>query len=244
MTLLNVSESVFEQHAIDDPPLDLHSLEAYRPLLDRAPEPQVAETQRREFFAQLHRWLRQEYAVHVFCNNDGERQRFGEIWADYGLGTGGEVGASSDGASTPHDVRAAGSANLKLIGRASEAVLHVGTLSRGFISEGSKIVTVTDAEIFGRYRVQRPRRLKSPHAQATRSALDINFAEMEEGDFVVHLQHGIGRYLGLKILPIGSGTKPLEAASAASGSGQECLVIEYAPSDPAQEPPQAVCAGE
>jgi transcription-repair coupling factor (superfamily II helicase) len=61
------------------------SLEAFRPLAEHAPEPQVAEAQRREFFAQLHRWLRQAYAVHVFCNNDGERQRFTEIWEEYGL---------------------------------------------------------------------------------------------------------------------------------------------------------------
>ena len=47
------------------------SLDAFRPLADRAPEPQIAEAQRREFFQQLHRWLRQNYAVHVFCNNDG-----------------------------------------------------------------------------------------------------------------------------------------------------------------------------
>jgi len=56
---------------------------------------------------------------------------------------------------------------------------------------------VTDAEIFGRYKIQRPRRLKSPHALAARSALDIDFSELEEGDLVVHLQHGIGKYLGL-----------------------------------------------
>jgi len=58
------------------------SLDAFRPLGERAPDPQVAEAQRREFFNQLHRWLRQGYAVHVFCNNDGERQRFEEIWAE------------------------------------------------------------------------------------------------------------------------------------------------------------------
>ena len=68
-------------------PLRLASLDAFRPLGDRAPEPQIAEAQRREFFAQLHRWLRQDHAVHVFCNNDGERQRFNEIWKEYGLGT-------------------------------------------------------------------------------------------------------------------------------------------------------------
>ena len=60
------------------------SLDAFRPLGERAPDPQIAEAQRREFFNQLHRWLRQGHAVHVFCNNDGERQRFVEIWKEYG----------------------------------------------------------------------------------------------------------------------------------------------------------------
>ena len=64
------------------------SLDAFRPLGERAPDPQVAEAQRREFFNQLHRWLRHGYAVHVFCNNDGERQRFEEIWKELGLGSG------------------------------------------------------------------------------------------------------------------------------------------------------------
>jgi len=66
--------------------LRFESLDVFRPLIERTPEPQVVEAQRREFFAQLHRWLRQGYAVHVFCNNDGERQRFGEIWEELGFG--------------------------------------------------------------------------------------------------------------------------------------------------------------
>jgi transcription-repair coupling factor (superfamily II helicase) len=47
------------------------SLDAYRPLTERTPEQQIADAQRREFFNQLHRWLRQDYRVHVFCNNEG-----------------------------------------------------------------------------------------------------------------------------------------------------------------------------
>src|SRR5213075_2972907 len=79
---------------------------------------------------------------------------------------------------------------------------HLGALRRGFIFNEAKLVVVTDAEIFGRYKVQSPRRLKAPQAAAMRSALDINFTELEEGDYVVHLQHGIGRYRGLKMLPV------------------------------------------
>ena len=196
---------------------DLQSLDAFRPLASRAPEPQVAQTQRKEFFEQIQRWLRQGSAVHLFCNNDGERQRFMEIWQEYGL----ERIQSEDPGSP-------------------RMMLHLGSLARGFLSEQAKIVVVTDAEIFGRYKIQRPRRLKSPHAQAARSALDIDFTDLEEGDYVVHLQHGIGRYQGLKVLPLGAGQKR-SAGAIGSGSGeagQECLVIEYAPNDPKQVPPK------
>ncbi len=188
--------------------LNFSSLDAFRPLGPRAPEPQIAEAQRREFFAQLHRWSRQDFDVHVFCNNDGERQRFEEVWKDYGFD---------------------GDARL---------LMHLGALSRGFIYEESNLVVVTDAEIFGRYKVQRPRRLKSPHAQATRSALDIDFTEFEEGDYVVHLQHGIGRYLGLKVLPVTAGRKSLDPNAPSTDAGQECLVIEYAAGDPEQAAPK------
>ena len=125
--------------------------------------------------------------VFIFCNNDGERQRFEEVWREYGLGD------------------------------TSQLHIRLGALARGFLFTPAKVAVVTDAEIFGRYKVQRPRRLKSPHAASSRSLLDINFAELEEGDYVVHLQHGIGRYLGLKPMPEIGGIP-----------GQECLVIEYA----------------
>jgi transcription-repair coupling factor (superfamily II helicase) len=211
--------------------LPFQSIEAYRPLPDRPPEPQVAEAQRREFFAQLHRWLRQNYAVHVYCNNEGERQRFAEIWEEYGL----ESPQSTAQSPQPSEVR---SHDSRLGTQNSELTTHLGTLARGFLCDEAKVVVVTDAEIFGRYKVQRPRRLKSAHAQVARSALDIDFTELEEGDYVVHLQHGIGRYRGLQVLPVGAGTKPTEGTGATANAGQECLVIEYAASDPAQPPPK------
>jgi len=205
------------------------SLEAFRPLAERAPEPQVAEAQRREFFAQLHRWLRQGYAVHVFCNNDGERQRFTEIWDEYGLVQ--ERSKAEGGSLKAGEIAGLWTLDFRLW-------THLGTLARGFLWDEARLVVVTDAEIFGRYKVQRPRRLKSPHALATRSALDIDFTELDEGDYVVHLQHGIGRYVGLQVLPLGAGTKPTEGTGALTHAGQECLVIEYAPGDPAQPSPR------
>jgi transcription-repair coupling factor (superfamily II helicase) len=116
--------------------------------------------------------------------------------------------------------------------------LHLGSLARGFICDEAKLVVVTDAEIFGRYKIQRPRRQKSSHALAARSALDIDFTDLEEGDLVVHLQHGIGRYLGLQNLPAGRGTRGVDPSTVNHQPSTECLVIEYAPGGEAVEPPK------
>jgi transcription-repair coupling factor (superfamily II helicase) len=193
--------------------LPFGNLDLVRPFEERSADPVVAEAQRREFFSQLHRWLRQGSAVHVFCNNDGERERFTEIWREYGF-----------------------DANAAPV--AQPLAAEIGALARGFTCEAARFVVVTDAEVFARYKVQRPRRLKSPHAQAARSLLDIDFTDLESGDLVVHLNHGIGRYLGLQMLPARTGAP----AGARFGEGpppqEECLVLEFAPASPDQPAPK------
>ena len=186
-----------------DVQLEISTLEAFRPMGVPLADPQIVDAQRREFFAQIHRWRRQEHAVLMLCNNQGEQERLEELWDEYGFE---EKGGKLD-------------------------ILH-GTLSRGFLFNAGKWVVVSDAEIFGRYKVQRPRRMKSPHGGAMKSAFDINFTELERGDYVVHVQHGIGRYLGMKVMPL-SGAKEGEDKSA-----HECVVIEYATSDPNNPPPK------
>jgi len=51
------------------------------------------------------------------------------------------------------------------------------------------------------------------------SRAQIDFSELTEGDLVVHLEHGIGRYEGMRAIPRGEG----EAAKA-----EEVLVVEFA----------------
>ncbi len=203
--------------AIDQPEamdLSFASLDAYRPLDTRAPDPEIAERQRRDFFAQMHRWLRQDFRVTVFCNNAGERERFLEIWTDYGLGL----------ETAPADTTAAIVPEICL-----------GALTRGFVNEPAQFAAVTDAEIFGRYKVPRPRRLKSPSATVARSALDIDFSDLEDGDYVVHVQYGIGRYLGLQTMPVSAGRRTGESHA---GETMECLAIEFAPSSSDQPAPK------
>ena len=53
-------------------------LDTYRQLGQAADDPQIAEAQRREFFRQLHRWLRSGHTVWAVCGTEGELQRFDE----------------------------------------------------------------------------------------------------------------------------------------------------------------------
>jgi transcription-repair coupling factor (superfamily II helicase) len=88
--------------------------------------------------------------------------------------------------------------------------VSLGFLSRGFLWPDAKLAVVTDSEIFGRYKPVRPRR--KFHA-ATSPVSD--WSELQPGDYVVHLQHGIAKYLGLKTIIV-------------SGAQQEVLALEYA----------------
>jgi len=71
-----------------------------------------------------------------------------------------------------------------------------GELSAGFISHDGRLAFVTEEELFGKGIRHRPQ-TKSPTAKFF-STLD----DLKEGDLVVHLQHGIGRYLGLRRLEV------------------------------------------
>jgi transcription-repair coupling factor (superfamily II helicase) len=90
---------------------------------------------------------------------------------------------------------------------------------RGSLNEGFRIarhaggtgpepvVVITETEIFGR---QRPRRHAAPgRAIAQRAQVDqlLDFSELVEGDFVVHLQHGIALFRGLTKLDTAQGVK-------------------------------------
>jgi len=91
-------------------------------------------------------------------------------------------------------------------------VLVQGGLSRGWQIKGH-LVLLTDAEIFG-WAKPKPRRLARPRPSARESF----FADVKEGDYVVHIDHGIGVFKGLVTL-------------ATDGFESEYLHVGYAAGD-------------
>ena len=78
---------------------------------------------------------------------------------------------------------------------ATEGKLHfpIGHLRTGFRLPNENTLVLSGAEMFGRADVRRTKRKRSG------KAID-SFMDLREGDLVVHLGHGIGRYRGLKLL--------------------------------------------
>ncbi|MDB6152851.1 MAG: mfd: transcription-repair coupling factor [Chthoniobacteraceae bacterium] len=82
-------------------------------------------------------------------------------------------------------------------------VFTIGSLSRGFAFPSAKVAVLSDAELFGRYKNTRARRLALKRVREQSSRAQIDFSELGDDDLVVHLEHGIGRYEGMKSLPRG-----------------------------------------
>jgi transcription-repair coupling factor (superfamily II helicase) len=84
-----------------------------------------------------------------------------------------------------------------------------GALRRGFCFPAANLVVLSAAELFGRFAVHARRHLR----RAERNRAQIDFSELNEGDLVVHLEHGIGKFLGLLKLPVAEGRAPASPAS-------------------------------
>jgi len=91
---------------------------------------------------------------------------------------------------------------------ADAATLAIGALDGGFVLPSLRVLT--DHEIFRRARrLRRPRRYREASPTAAARAL-------QQGDYVVHLEHGIGLYRGIQTIAVG-----------AEGGTLEVAVVEY-----------------
>ncbi len=105
-----------------------------------------------------------------------------------------------------------------------------GALASGFCFPAANLVVLSAAELFGRLAAHGRRRLR----RAERHRAQIDFSELNEGDLVVHLEHGVGRFLGLiRLAPVAAGVSPaspnIATGTAAPIDGsQEVLALEFA----------------
>ena len=172
---------------------DTESLEHHRRL---APDSLLAserlhaeEEARAAFLAQLGTWSREGFVVAVAAAKEGEEKRIREI-----------IGAEPALAGLrPAYLRGGLNEGFRALSRPG-AVPPLAGRAKG-------LVFATETEFFGRRRARR----SAPDARARPSAAQVDqlldFSELVEGDFVVHLQHGIALYRGLTRLETAQGTR-------------------------------------
>ncbi|MEM1111091.1 MAG: transcription-repair coupling factor [Pseudomonadota bacterium] len=98
---------------------------------------------------------------------------------------------------------------------ATKAAFAIATapLGRGLLLGEDQPALISESQLFGDRVAQRRRRQRSDEATQANVFRDIN--ELRDGAPVVHLEHGVGRYLGLQSLTV-------------DGQENEFLTLEYA----------------
>ncbi len=100
---------------------------------------------------------------------------------------------------------------MELLGEAAtDVTLDVGSLEKGFTVPEAGLVVYTDHDIFDRYRRRRRPKFRG-------GAPISSFEALTQDDYVVHMNHGIGRYVGIERVE-------------ADGRLIDCVVVEYAES--------------
>lgn len=140
-------------------------------------------------------WKENHLRTVMVCGNRHRAERLKELFSEYGLRVDTVEGPVSWETLPPGSI-----------------FMAVGRLSQGFEWPGEYIAVVSEEELFGRSR--RHRRSTSDISGITISS----FQDLSEGDYVVHVDHGIGRYRGLVRLKSG-------------GFEGDFLMIEYMDED-------------
>jgi transcription-repair coupling factor (superfamily II helicase) len=142
------------------------------------------------FLEHLDHWRRNRERIVLVARSEAQARRLQEILRDHDLG-------AALGRAVPEP---------------GGISLWIGDLGAGFRVETLGLALVTEREIFGAAAVVRRR------ARPKEALPFTSFADLKEGDFVVHVDHGIAQYRGLRQLAVG-------------GQDGDFLHLQYAAND-------------
>jgi transcription-repair coupling factor (superfamily II helicase) len=116
----------------------------------------------------------------------------------------------------------------------STAFVAHAPLRSGYKLPDAGFVVLTDSEIFGTQRMHRAR--KASHEGIPISSV----LDLKEGDYIVHISHGIGYYRGIVKLKSGPPSSPPSQGGARGGVEREYLLLEYAANDKLYVPSEQI----
>jgi transcription-repair coupling factor (superfamily II helicase) len=143
----------------------------------------------------VRRWLSEQWRVVLVTEGHGPAQRLAELLRGEGLGAHG-----------------AGDGGLPAVPEPGIASVATGLLEAGFVWPSVRLAVLAEADMAGqRSGTRKDRRMPS------RRRGGIDPLQLTPGDYIVHEQHGVGRYVEM-------------TSRTVAGSTRDYLVIEYAPS--------------
>jgi transcription-repair coupling factor (superfamily II helicase) len=140
-------------------------------------------------------WLREGWRVVLVTEGHGPAQRLAEVLRGEGFGArlGDVAGGLEPG--VPY--------------------VSTGVLTQGFTWPGIKLALLTEADLAARG-ASRPGKRDERRMPSARRRGGVDPLQLKPGDYVVHEQHGVGRFIEM-------------TSRTAAGATREYLVLEYAP---------------
>jgi transcription-repair coupling factor (superfamily II helicase) len=166
------------------------------------------------FHEELVRWRKQNYRIVILTSTEERQQRLRELMRDA------DIESAAGSGTIPAPMQGA-------------TWVGVGTLEGGFQWPGQRLVVVTDGEIYGRVKRRRkatagPAGQAGPAGPSSREvARVVSYQDLKIGDYVVHINHGIGKYLGVQSEEI-------------LGATRDYLVIKYEGTDRLKIPTEQI----
>nr|WP_272902555.1 transcription-repair coupling factor [Brevibacterium daeguense] len=142
-----------------------------------------------------------------------------DSWTVYVLTEGKGPGTRLVEVFTEAEVPASFTDDLAAPGKAGTVTVTTAAAYGGFVVESLRLAVLTEADVLGRAAATSTRDMRRLPSRRKRNQVDP--LDLKPGDFVVHEQHGVGRFVELVQRTAGRG---------ANAHTREYLVIEYAPS--------------
>ncbi len=130
-------------------------------------------------------WQRRGEMIWLVCQTASQAQRLQELLQEY------EVGTNIVDTGAVNHINPQEQIYFQSTEGVFSILIWVGHIQGGFHIPGLGLRVITEAEIFGEAKKPRPRR----HIRSSRYL--STFSDLSVDDYVVHVDHGIGRYLGI-----------------------------------------------
>ncbi|HLQ83365.1 MAG TPA: transcription-repair coupling factor [Pseudogracilibacillus sp.] len=144
------------------------------------------------FKGELTRWSKANYSVIVFVENEQRAKKVQSILNDYEI-----------------ELPIVEKVKLPL----NQQVISIGNLNKGIELPTSKLAIITENELFKK----KKRQIRKQH-NITNAERIKNYQELNIGDYVVHRNHGVGKYVGVETLVV-------------KGNHKDYMLIQYSGDD-------------